>query len=569
MHFRIRIILSIRISSSSTVSSCSVSPPRRVVTPILAWQRLSLSVAMSSHVSAGPSVPPSLLTSLEESTALLNSHAQPAPASAESVTATIRSIHSLLRTSAPSIPFNASLEQQFASAFTALFQSLVSTQQYEQAVWLVVLLPADSTVSTLALLRTDSTRRLILTIAQSSSLALLPTFPSVLQADVKLTLQQQAANCDLPAPSGNTASSAAPSLPAPYSVLLSYLLSIQDYSAAASCCYQLAQRVAAECGDGVDALCVRIWALEAALNALSLCEDDALVGTDYDGVNVVSCHHIRQQLHTSLARMDLLSAASPPPAAALVSASPVALVPALLQADLFDTAVSLSASLVKSAERRQALTIVVSHLVNTHTATTSAALKSAEPLLPSALPAPFHVEDNRVLLPSADSWYASSAAYSSASSPALHVLRGLLRRYDDSTYYLRCHALDLILLSPLALAPPPWLLSPAASIDAAYHATSPAQPDKRSSGAVMAVLRCVLRRQRLDLAVDVAVEWLAHETAAVGGGKGLGEAVGVEWNVIEDLMRRLEQGRGVTGLDERVQALINGLHSRMSSALAA
>ena len=347
-------------------------------------------------------------------------------------------------------------------------------------------------------------------------------------------------------------------------MLLSYLLSIHDYSAAASCCYELAQRVAAECGDGVDALCVRIWALEGALNALSLCEDDALVAAELDGVSVVSCQHIRQQLHTSLARMDLLSATTPAPAAALLSTSPVALVSALLQADLFDTAVSLSASLVNPAERRQAFIIIVTHVVNAHIDSTQA---TSEPLRPSALPAPFHVEDSRLLLPSADGWYASSAAYSPASSPALHILRGLLRRYDDSTYHLRCHALDLILLSPLALAPPLWLLSPAASIDAAYQATVVEQPDKRSSGAVMAVLRCVLRRQRLDLAVDVAVEWLASEKG-VGGAKK-GEATGVEWNVIEDLMRRLEQGRGLSGLDERVHALIRGLHTKMSSALAA
>ena len=528
----------------------------------------------SSHPSEVSSALPSLLlTSLEESIALLNSHTHPPAAVTESISATIRSIHSLLRTSAHSTHFSASLPQQFAFAFTLLFHSLLSAQHYEQAVALLALLPADSTVSTLASLQSDSSRRLTLAIAHSSSLSLLALLPASLQADVKRTLQQQATNSELPASSTNSALGAAPSVPTPYSVLLSYLLSIHDYLAAASCCYELAQRVTMECGDGVDALCVRIWALEAALNALSLCEDDALVATDRDGVSVVSCHHVRQQLHLSLARMDLLCAATPPPASALLSASPVAMVPALLQADLFDTAVSLSASLVNNAERRQALTIVVTHVVNSYIAAASAARASTEPLPPSALPAPFHVEDSRLLLPSADSWCGSSAAYSSASSPTLHVLRSLLRRYDDSTYYLRCHALDLILLSPLALAPPLWLLSPAASIDAAYHSTSPTQPDKRSSGAVMAVLRCVLRRQRLDLAVDVAVEWLATEKAAAAGGgsggKGSEGGVGVEWNVIEDLMRRLEQGRGLSGLDESVQVLINGLLRRLSSALAA
>ena len=523
-----------------------------------------------SQYPAGSSVPPSLLDSLEEAIAAINSHTQLPAATTEGVAATIRSIYSLLRTSAPSTHFSASLPQQFASTFALLFQTLLSAQQYEQAVGLLRLLPADSTAAALVSLRADSSRRLILAIANSSSLSLLPSLPASLQRDVKRTLEQQAANCDLPAPSVGTALSAAPEVPVPYSVLLSYLLSTQDYVAAASCSYQLAQRAAGECGEGADALCVRIWALESALSALSLCEDDALVATDRDGVSVVSCGHMRQQLHTSLARMDLLSAAAPPAAAALLSVSSVALVPALLQADLFDTAVSLSASLVNKAERRQALTVVVTHVVNAHLANATSSHASSEPLPPSALPAPFHVEDGRLLLPTADSWYASSAAYSPASSPALHVLRNLLRRYDDSTFYLRCHALDLLLLSPLALAPPLWLLSPAASIDAAYgSATSPSQPDARSSGALMAVLRCVLRRQRLDLAVDVAVEWLAGERESNGAGGSDKRSGKVEWNVIEDLMRRLEQGKGLSGLDERVQALIASLHTRMSSALAA
>ena len=108
------------------------------------------SFGMSFRHSAGSSIPPSLLTSLEESIALLNSHTQPPAASTESISATIRSIHSLLRTSAPSTHFSASLPQQFSSAYTLLFHSLLSTQQYEQAVGLLVLLPADSTVSTIA-----------------------------------------------------------------------------------------------------------------------------------------------------------------------------------------------------------------------------------------------------------------------------------------------------------------------------------------------------------------------------------------------------------------------------------
>ena len=527
----------------------------------------------------GSAIPPSLLTSLEESIALLNSHTQPPAAVTDSIAATIRSTYSLLRTSAPSTNLSVPLPQQFASAFALVFQSLLSTQQFDQAAVLLALLPVDSTVSTVASLRSDSSRRLVLAIANSSSLALLPTLPASLQSDVKRTLQQQAANCDLPVLSSTNADAGAtPSLPAQYSVLLSYLLSIHEYPAAASCCYQLAQRVSDECGDGVDALCVRIWALEGALNALSLCEDDALIATERDGVSVVSCHHIRQQLHTALARMDLLSAATPPPAAALLSASPVALVQALLQADLFDTSVSLAASLVDGAERRQALMVVVTNVVNAHIAAASASRTSSDPLQPSALPPTFHVEDCRLLLPSADSWYASSAAYSPASSPALHVLRGLLRRYDDSTYYLRCHALDLILLSPLALAPPLWLLSPVASLDDAYqqHSQPSIAMDSTAGGALIAVLRCVMRRQRLDLAVDIAVEWLQSAGSSSGiaskTGKGTGsgvDGVGVEWNVIEDLMRRLDQSRRLSGLDERVQTLIQGLHSRMSSALAA
>ena len=476
----------------------------------------TLSFVMSSHHSAvaDSSLPSTLLTSLEESIALLNSHTHPPAATIESISATIRSIHSLLRTPTTATHSSASLPIQFAFAFNLLFQSLLSAQQYEQAVGVLGLLPADSTVSTVATLRSESSRRLIITIAHSSSLSLLPSLPTPLQADVKRTLQQQAANCDLPVPSPGTALSAAPSLPAQYSVLLSYLLSIHDYIAAASCCYEMAQRITAECGDGVDVLCVRIWALEAALNALSLCEDDALVATDRDGLSVVSCCHIRQQLHTSLARMDLLSAPTPPSAAALVSASPVALVPALLQSDLFDTAVSLSASLVNLAERRQALTIIVTYVVNVHVANAAAARTSSEPLPPAALPAPFHVEDGRLLLASSDSWYTSSVAYSTASSPALHVLRNLLRRYDDSTHYLRCHALDLLLTSPLALAPPLWLLSPTQPID------PPTQPSHKrtDSGAVMAVLRCVLRRQRLDLAVGRG-----------GGVGGWGERAGGCW----------------------------------------
>ena len=67
------------------------------------------------------------------------------------------------------------------------------------------------------------------------------------------------------------------------------------------------------------------------------------------------------------------------------------------------------------------------------------------------------------------------------------------------------------------------------------------------------------------------MEWVAGEREQVGAGLGKrgGVGVGVEWNVIEDLMRRLEQGRALSGLDERVKALIESLHRRMSSALAA
>ena len=536
---------------------------------------------MSSHQlpASGPVVPDSLVSGIEDSISQLYLPDASTTDTAPVVQSTIRSIHSLLRSSSasallsPSSSSSSSLTDGLVSALGALFQALLLSRQYERCLALLSLLPhtpsSSPSSSALVDLRADLLRRLVLGLSQSAALPLLTRLPfgSSLER-VTHILFQQAHNSDLNLADPSSSSSSPPNF---YDVLYSFLLfhGLHRHIARSQAAYAL--RIQSE-GDLSEppVLSLYIHALQRVHNALSLLPDPVVSVPlpSGQGAVVLGHSHVEQRLQAALAQADLLSA-SPSPPLSLTSSPSLSLIPPLLHADLFDRAVSLASSLPDPLDRHRALESVLSHLV-TLLAREATSGEQAE----------FHVEDHRV--PAAD-----AAGYfpPPTPSPSLHCLRALLARFDDASLRLRTFALAALLASPRALTVPQWLLSHR-PIAVAYSAGGDLSGEGVGSeglggrvevDAFAAVGRTLLKANRLDLAVEAAVKWLEDrgsraEAEREGGlmraGKRLkAEDAGVEWNVLEDLVLRLEQAKKVTGMDPKATQLVSGLHSTLMKAL--
>ena len=536
-------------------------------------------MASSHHGTSGssPAVPDSLMSSVEEAVAqlCLPSASQDA---APIVISTVRSIHSLLGSSShTSVLFQpltstTPLPDALVAALTALFQSLLLSRQYERALSLLSLLPTTPSGAraspAFVSLRADLLRRLVLALSQSASIPLLTSLPfGSSLPQVTHVLYQQAQHSDLSLSDPSTVSSAATSPPRYYDLLYAVLLHHHDHAAIASTQYHYALRIQAE-GDlsSPHVLSLYIHVLQRVFNALSLTDDGVVSVAHRGGASVVSRAHVYQRLQLSVAQVDLL-AASTAATFAFGSASPVALMQPLLQHDLFDRAVSLAAALEDGEERQRALDAIVVHL---------AGLLSRE--ASSGERAVFHVEDHRVLAADADDYFPPPSP-----SPVLHCLRTLLASYDDSTFHLRSLALSLLLASPLSLTIPRWLLShhriPAGYTHGAHPMHEDADGNDRHvtapSACFAAVTRTLLEANRLDLAVEAAVRWLEErderlraERADHGTAKRRKEEAGVEWNVLEDLMQRLQQAKRMRGMDDKATELVATLHGTLTKALA-
>ena len=531
---------------------------------------------MASPLSS-PALPASLESSIEEAVAQL---CLPTSAASQDVApvvaSTIRSIHTLLRSSSSSSIFSPSPLSSpsasdsldgFTSALSSLFQSLLLSRHYEQGLSLLSLLPtspsSSSASSALVELRFDLLRRLVLGLSQSSSIPLLTSLPfGASLGQVKHVLYQQAQHSDLNLsdPSITSSSSSSPSPPRYYDLLYAVLLAHSDQQLIARSQLHYALRIEAEADlSNPHVLSLYIHSLQRVHNALTLSPDAVVSVRHGPSTSVLSLAHLHRRLQVALAQMDLLSA-STRLTHSLVSATPTSLIQPLLDHDLLDRAVSLAAALKPQGERQQALGVIVSHLVQ---------LLSRE--VTSSERAVFHVEDHRVIAAEADGYFPLSSP-----SPALHCLRTLLTDFDDSTFHLRSLALSLLLSSPLSLTIPSWLLSHH-PIPVAYgvsHAPEFPPPSPPLPNAFVAVLRTLLKGNRLDLAVEVAVRWLEEraegaeeERGGVRAGKRPKGESGAEWNVLEDLVLRLQQARKISGLDAKTSALVTDLHGTLMKAL--
>jgi hypothetical protein len=539
------------------------------------WRAASPSGMTSSpHVSTGSgAVAESLLTSIEESVSQLCLPSSSSPDTALVVSSTIRSIQSLLRSSSsssllpPPSSSSPSLAEGLHSALSGLFQSLLLSRQYDGCLSLLSLLPttpsASPASSVFVSLRFDLLRRLVLGLSQSPSLSLLTEldFGSSL-TEVLHVLDQQAQHSDLNLSDPSNSSSSAPRY---YDLLYSVLIFHSQQPLIARSQFHFARRVQAEADlSNPHILSLYIHALQRSFNALSLMEDAVISVPHNGGALVLSRAHLHQRLQAAVAQMDLL-AVSAAPKTSFISASPVALIEPLLRHDLLDRAVSVAAAMVEESERRRAFEILLAHLVG---------LLSRE--VTSSERAVFHVEDHRVLKADEDGFFPPSS-----SSPTLHCLRSLLLHYDDSSLHLRTFTLSRLLSSPLSLTIPHWLLSHR-PIALAYNSGShpvdvSSHPAHPTVDAFAAVTRTLLKANRLDLAVEGAVKWLEDRQGSQGrervGGLGAGrlqkvEEAGVEWNVMEDLVLRLQQARKLKGLDAKAEELVTVLHGTLMKALA-
>ena len=529
---------------------------------------------MASPSLSAAALPSALESSVEEAIAQL---CQPtaAASSQDVVSSTIRSIHNLLRStssasvypisSPPSSVNPPASVDAFTGAVASLFQSLLLSRHHAQALSLLSLLPSSPSSSpassALVDLRSDLLRRLVLGLSQSSSIPLLTSLPfGASLGQVKHVLYQQAQHSDLTLSDHSSAPSSTSSSRY-YDLLYAVLLAHSDQPLIARSQYQLALRIEAEADlSHPHTLALHIHSLQRAYNALALCADTAVSVRHGSSTSVVSLAQLRQRLQVAVAKLDLLTADTPR-TLGLPSDAPTALIQPLLDHDLLDRAVSLATALESQEQRQAAFATVVSHLVR---------LLSRE--VAAGEHAELRVEDHREVAATADGYFPPPSP-----SPTLHCLRALLSHFDDSTYSLRSLALSLLLSSPLSLTIPPWLLShhPIATAYDSSHLSdtsppsSPPQPD-----AFVAVARTLLKANRLDLAVEVAVGWLEERgrdgeegRGGVGGGRRQKSESGTEWNVLEDLVRRLQQARKISGLDAKTSSLVTGLHSSLMKAL--